>query len=263
MSALGEPGARSHDPFYANLAARSSQLKRRTHHVVDGGGFGCRIEAGQVLRIRLLESPQIVDLCLANADDPTEHYASGTQVALEGLNITRLSPIWGTPPKSRRLATCIADTVIHRDNPGHTRDHGSHGAHCNPHHWMLYAGRHPDTCYDNLRAGMAMVGLSQHAIHDNINLFENCVLDPYTGHYFLQESDAERDDYLDFYAEVSLLAVLSLCPYGSGGAMEDDWHVTDIPVYPVSIEVFDSGVERPRPRTESEATSLARPTAES
>jgi hypothetical protein len=126
---------------------------------------------------------------------------------------------------------------------------------------MLYAGRHPDTCYDNLRAGMAMVGLGQHAIHDNINLFENCVLEPYTGHYFLQDSDAERHDHVDFYADVPLLAVLSLCPYGSGEAMDEDWRVTDIPVYPILVEVFDPSAGAAR--ASSRADAIGKPSVES
>lgn len=241
--ARAEPAAGA-EAFYADLAARADRMAVRSAQVIERGGYGCRVEAGDVLRIKQVDGPQIVDLCLANAADPSEHYASGAQVALEGLNVTRLTPIWGTPPRSRRLATCIADTVVHRDNPAHTRDHGSHGAHCNPHHWMLFAGRHPDTCYDNLRAGMAMLGLDQRAIHDNINLFENCALEPCGGHYFLRASDATRGDFVAFYAEIPLLAVLSLCPYGSGAEMEEDWHTTDVPVRPVAVEILDSGIAR-------------------
>lgn len=229
--------------FYEELLRRRPQFVERWSHTVLAGGYGFRVEPGQAVRFVTVEGAQIVDVCVASSDDPTEHYASGTQVALEGLNITRLAPIWGTPPRSRPLATCLADTVRHRDNPAGTRDHGAHGAHCNPHHWVLYAGRHPATCYDNLRAGMAMVGLGQHAVHDNINLFENCALDPYSGNYFLQDSAADRGDYVELYAEIGLLVVISLCPYGSGGAMEEDWHETEIPIHPIRVEVLDTGAE--------------------
>jgi uncharacterized protein len=228
--------------FYAELATHLDQKEVLSTTIVEHGGYGLDLKRGNVLRIRQTQGAQIVDLCLANAADPTEHYASGTQVSLEGLSVTRFTPIWGTPPATRRIATCIADTVVHRDNPAYTRDHASHGAHCNPHHLALFANRHPDTCYDNLRAGMAMVGLSQLSIHDNMNLFENCTLEPYTGHYFLRDSDAEPGDCIAFYAEIDLLAVLSLCPYGSGGDMDEDWHTSEVPVHPVAIDVIEGGI---------------------
>jgi uncharacterized protein YcgI (DUF1989 family) len=233
--------------FYEDLlAARRGFSQISSHRIPRGAGYGFRIEAGQAFRFRLVEAPQIADVCFLNANDPSEHYAAGTQLAIEGTTVTRLTRIWGTPPLSRPLATCIADSLRVQDNPEHTRDHASHGAHCNPHHWMLYAKRHPRTCYDNLRAGMAMVGLSQRSIHDNINLFQKTALDPYSGRYFLARSDAERGDYVDFYCEVPLLVVLSLCPYGDGGDIEGDWESIEIPVYPIDVEIFDTGIE-PRP----------------
>lgn len=233
--------------FYEEMiAARDSLTTAWTYVIPRGTGFGFRVEAGQTFRFRNVEAPQIADVCFLNAEDTSEHYAAGTQLAIEGGHVTRLTRIWGTPPLSRPLATCIADTLRMRDNRDHTQDHACHGAHCNPHHWMLYAKQHPRTCYDNLRAGMAMMGLSQRFIHDNINLFQKTSLDPYTGHYVLARSDAEAGDYIEFYAELPLIVVLSLCPYGDGGDIEEDWEQFEIPVYPMAIDVQDTGIE-PQP----------------
>ncbi|MCW3014424.1 MAG: hypothetical protein JWO02_1516 [Solirubrobacterales bacterium] len=235
-------------PFYDRLqAARSSFTKVDEHTVERGTGYGLRVSAGQAFRLVTVERAQIVDLCLTSAEDPTEHYAAGTQLAWEGGFVSRGNRIWGTAPRSRPLAACTADTLRPKDDASHARDHVSHGAHCNAHHWMLYTGTHPRTCYDNLRAGFAMLGLHQRYVHDNMNIYQKTALDPHTGQYLEGLSDAEAGDYIEFYAETDLLVVVSLCPQGSGADTlhggDDDWvPYFDMPVYPIRIEVYDTGI---------------------
>ena len=232
--------------FYdALVAARSGFSHAWEHTVPRGTGYGFVVRAGQAFRLTVVERAQIVDLCIANAHDPTEHYAAGTQLALEGGFVTRGNRIWGTAPTTRPLAFVTADTVRSRDDESLARDHICHGAHCNPHHWMLYTGTHPRTCYDNLRAGMAMVGLGQRHIHDNMNLFQRTAIDPHRGQHLLFASDAEAGDHLEFFAEIDLNVVLSLCPQGSGvdptvGDAAVPYY--ELPVYPVLVGVYDTGV---------------------
>ncbi len=230
--------------FYRSLiAARDTFRPAWSHSVPRGAGYGFRVQAGQAFRLVQEEAAQILDTCFSNADDPREHYHATTQLALEGTQITRLTRVWGTPPQSRPLCTCTADTVRPQANPGHTREHGALTAHCNPHMWMLYSGTHPRTCYDNLRAGYAMLGLSQRSIHDNINMFQNTGLDPVTGDYPLRPGNAEAGDYIEFYAEVPLAVVISLCPDGAGAIPVEEWGQREVPVYPVRVEVYDTGVQ--------------------
>jgi uncharacterized protein YcgI (DUF1989 family) len=235
--------------FYDRLYAARPDFRPVWDHTVERGtGYGFRVEAGQAFRLVTVEEAQIIDLCLTSAEDPDEHYAAGTQMAWEGGFVTRGMRIWGTAPRSRPLAFCSADTLRVTGASTFARDHVSHGAHCNPHHWMLYTGTHPRTCYDNLRAGMAMHGLGQRHVHDNMNLFQNTALDPHTGQYLEGISDAVAGDYIEFFAEIPLLVVMSLCPQGSGAdAIEggdDNWvPYFDMPVFPIRVEVFDTGVE--------------------
>jgi uncharacterized protein YcgI (DUF1989 family) len=226
--------------FYAELAKRRMSFRHVESHIVPVGGYGFTVSEGQTFRLVMVEGPQIIDLDIFNRDDVTEHYAAGSQFHLEGTLVTRFTRIWGTPPLSRPLATVIADTVAWRDNSAALRDHKSYGAHCHPHHWVLFAGRHPRTCYDNLRAGVGMLGLSQRHVHDNLNLFEKMGMDPYTGQHMHARSDAEAEDYLEFYAEVPLAVALSLCPYGDGSVPPIRWSEAEIPVRPVRIEIYDS-----------------------
>lgn len=167
-------------------------------------------------------------------------------MAIEGGRISRLTRLWGTPPKSRPMATCIADSVNAVPNPRYTRDHFSYGAHCNAHLWHLYTGIHHRPCYDNLRYGFAMLGLHQRYVHDNVNLFQKGGYDPFSGAHLIDESDAVVGDYIEFFAEIDLMISVSICPNSGGSdALRGSWSETgpSDPVYPIRVEVFDTGVE--------------------
>ncbi len=231
--------------FYAALVSARSGFTKVSDHVVEPPktGWGFEVKAGQAFRIVTVSEPQITDVCILNGDDPLEHYAAGTQLAIEGSHVTRMTRVWGTAPKSRPLCTCIADTVKQADVPRNIRHHVVYSAHCNPHHWTLYSGQHPRTCYDNLRAGMALMGLSQRYIHDNLNLFQKSGLDPHTGHFLIEGSESEAGDYIEFFAETNLIVAMSLCPYGGGGVEPDDWPGAEIPVFPLAVQIYDTGME--------------------
>lgn len=228
--------------FYQRVARSRSTFELVESHVPSGTAHGFRVDAGNVFRLAMMERAQILDVDLFNAEDLTEHYASGAQFHIEGTLVTRFTRIWGTPPRSRPIATVINDSVRWLDNPGALRDHKSYGGHCHPHHWVLFAGRHPNTCYDNLRAGLAMLGYSQRHIHDNLNLFEKMGMDPYTGQHTHAKSDARAEDFMEFYAEIPLMVVVSLCPYGDGSVPPARWADTQPRVSPVRIEVLETGI---------------------
>lgn len=243
MKALKKPSYPFAEDFYVKLiTARESFEKLSSWTVPAGRGYGFRIEAGQVVRFVIVEKAQVLDVCLFNADDVDEHYAAGTQVAIEGAQISRLTRIWGTPPRSRPLATCLADTVRIREDSSGKRENAAQGAHCNAHFWLLYTGKHTRNCYDNLREGLSMLGLGQRLIHDNINLFQKILLEPYTGEVWNMPGDAEAGDYIEFYAELPLLMSISLCPQGSGDVDIQDWSETETAVYPVNVEIYETGV---------------------
>ena len=229
--------------FYEALIAKRDAFSLVSRHEVPAGrGYGFRVEAGQAFRLVQAAAAQIIDTCFASAEDLREHHHSGTQVALEGTQVTRLTRVWSNPPWNRPLCTCIADTVRPAPNAANTREHAAHGAHCNPHLWTLYTGQHPRSCYDNLRAGFAQLGHSQRAIHDNQNLFQNTALDPVTSDYLLGEGNAQAGDYIEFYAETPLIVVISICPHGTGSIPIEDWDDGEVPVYPVLVEIRNTGV---------------------
>lgn len=232
-------------PFYDEVLRRSlsGELQPIASEVVPAGtGFGSRVPAGHTFRLVMRENAQIIDLDIFSAQDPDEHYHAPTQLLLEGGRIGPWTRIWGTPPLTRPLATVVRDEIAHRRTEGHLRDHKSYGAHCNPHQWMLFAGFVPRTCYDNLRQGCAMVDLPQRAIHDNLNLYMKSALDPTTGRHLNVRSDAQAGDFIEFYAEIDLLVAFSLCPYGDGSVVPEDWATTPVPVSPVEFQTWSTGV---------------------
>jgi uncharacterized protein YcgI (DUF1989 family) len=231
--------------FYENLVSRRDGFETLDSEKLEMTGHGFAVDAGQAFRLTLLGGPQIIDICFVNAEEPTEHFSTGAQVAIEGGRVSRFTRLWGTPPLSRPLATCIADSLRVTPNPRRTRDHFSYGAHCNAHLWHLYTGVHHRPCYDNMRYGFAMLGLHQRYIHDNVNLFQKGGYDPFTGAHLIDPSDGVAGDFIEFFAEIDLKISISLCPNSGGSdALRESWSETgpNDPVYPVLVEILGTGV---------------------
>jgi len=229
---------------YEQLVARREEFTTLSSIVLESTGHGFRVDAGQAFRLTLETGPQVIDLCVLSADDPHDHLLCGSQMAIEGGRVGRFTRLWGTPPRTRPLATCIADSVRNTPVPRGTRDHFCHGAHCNPHLWQLYTGQHGRPCYDNLRHGLAMVGLSQRHIHDNLNLFMKGGYDPFSGASIVDQSDSRTGDLIEFYAETDLLVVLSMCPAEEPSEdLRDAWSSSDAitTVNPIRVTTLATG----------------------
>ena len=228
--------------FYSALRASAQSWRKVSRTIVPAGrGYGCLLRAGQTARLLMIDRAQIIDLDVLSADDPEEYLHAPTQLYLEGGRVAIGTRLWSTPPRSRPLATIIDDRIVHRDATGMLRDHKCYGAHCNPHQWLLFAGRIPRTCYDNLSEGCRMVGLGPARIHDNLNLYMKSALDPTTGRHLNVVSDAGPGDFIELYAEIDIHLVLSLCPYGDGSVVPEDWATTEVPVSPVAVEIAETG----------------------
>jgi uncharacterized protein YcgI (DUF1989 family) len=228
--------------FYARLAASADRWQTARREVVPAGrGHGCLVRAGQTAKLVMLEGAQIIDLDIFSAADPDEYLHAPTQLYIEGGRVSAGTRLWGTPPRTRPLATVVADRIDQRDERSLLRDHKCYGAHCNPHQWLLFAGYVPRTCYDNLSEGCRMIGLAPRRIHDNLNLYMKAALEPTTGRHLNVTSDARAGDYIQFYAEMDLFFVMSLCPYGDGSVVPEDWATTPVSTRPVAVEIADTG----------------------
>jgi uncharacterized protein len=188
-----------------------------------------------------IEGPQIADVDVFNADDPREHLWANQTLNREGAHLTTFSRLWSNMPRFRPLMTIIEDTVeTIPTNPG-ARHHIILGAHCNPYYWLIATGQADHSnCYANLVSAIVAFGLGPEYVHDNLNLFQKTRIDPHTGMYVTEASDAKIGDYVEFYAEIDVLVAVSACPCGSGRYAAET-RLSD--TKRLFVEIYDTGIE--------------------
>jgi uncharacterized protein YcgI (DUF1989 family) len=203
------------------------------------------VPAGHSFRIRSIEGPQVGDLNLWNAHDLTERWVSGKTRALHATHVTTGDRLWSTMPQLRPMAVITQNTL---DWYGWDADgagvHDVIGTRCDPYTNKLLHGTDYDSCcHSNLtRALAAATGLSfadaEPHVHDVLNVFMCTGFTKDTHQYFMKASPARPGDYIEFCAQMDLLAALSACPGGDCGAA----HSSDAAIcYPLQVEVFRPG----------------------
>jgi uncharacterized protein len=214
-----------------------------------------KIPAGHFFRIVSVDAPQVGDLNLWNAHDHTEHFYSGKTRALHGTHLSTGDRMWSNLPHLRPMATITKDTL---DWYGFDEFDGSvHdviGTRCDPYtHHLLTGGDYHHCCHSNLtRAFAESTGRSfrdaEPFIHDVLNVFMCTGFTRDTGQYFMKATPARPGDFIEFFAEIDLLAALSACPGGDCGEV----HSSDAAkCAPLLVEVYaplagPTGWEMPR-----------------
>ena len=184
-----------------------------------------KVQAGQFFRIENVEGPQVGDLNLFNSDNLDEKFYSGKTRALHGTHLSTGDQMWSSFPYLRPLATITKDTL---DWYGIDDDGGSvHdviGTRCDPYTAKLLAGNdYHYCCHSNLiRALVKEKGIktneAEKFIHDVLNVFMCTGFTKDTHQYFMKASPTKPGDYIEFFAEINLLGVLSSCPGGDCGS---------------------------------------------
>lgn len=202
------------------------------------------VPQGCFFRISSIEGPQVGDLNLFNAANLDERFYSGKTRALHGTHITTGHRMWSNFPHLRPMATVTTDTL---DWYGIDAFGGSvHdviGTRCDPYtHSLLTSGEdYHHCCHSNLTRALAdHVGRSRSEVegmvHDVLNVFMCTGFTRDTGQYFMKASPVRTGDYIEFFAEIDLLGVLSACPGGDCSTT----HSSDAAsCYPLLIEVFE------------------------
>jgi hypothetical protein len=72
-------------------------------------------------------------------------------------------------------------------------------------------------------------------VHDVVNVFMCTGYTHDTHQYFMKASPVRPGDFIEFFAEIDLLAGLSACPGGDCGASHSDDAAR---CYPLKVEVF-------------------------
>ena len=212
------------------------------------------VPAGHFLRITCVDNPQVGDLNLWCADDISERFYAGKTRALHGTHLSTGDRMWSNFPHMRPMATIIADTL---DWYGFDEFGGSvHdviGTRCDPYTGKLLSGEdYHHCCHSNLTRAFAahqdLALLAAEAyIHDVLNVFMCTGFMPDTQQYFMKASPVRPDDYIEFYAEIDLIAGLSACP---GGDCSQEHSSDTANCAPLLMEVFAPEIvvaEPPKP----------------
>ncbi len=231
-------------PFDAGFYARVRSSLTKIAEVVipprDARAFS--VPAGHVFRIVSVEGPQVGDLNLWNAHDLSERFFSGKTRALHATHVTTGDRLWSSLPGLRPLATVTHDTLgwygFDEDGAG---VHDVIGTRCDPYtNFLLTGAEYHHCCHSNLARALAVerdmpVREAELHVHDVLNVFMCTGFTRDTHRYFMKASPARPGDFMEFFAEIDLLAALSACPGGDCGASHSD---DSARCYPLKVEIY-------------------------
>tara|TARA_A100001388_G_scaffold108784_1_gene79824 strand:+ start:61 stop:549 length:489 start_codon:yes stop_codon:yes gene_type:complete len=143
------------------------------------------------------------------------------------------------------MATIVDDTLDwYKFDEFGTSVHDVIGTRCDPYTEKMLSGLdYHHCCHSNLTKAFGSYlkidkTLAETLIHDVLNVFMCTGFSGETGQYIMKASPVRPGDFLEFYAEIDLLAGLSACPGGDCSVK----HSSDIAqCYPLLIEVWDPG----------------------
>ncbi len=228
--------------------ARARNGMARVAEVIVGPREGAAFDvpAGHIFRIVSVEGSQVGDLNLWNAANLAERFYSGKTRALHGTHVTVGDRLWSALPHLRPMATITADTL---DWYGFDADgagvHDVIGTRCDPYtNRLLGGGDYHHCCHSNLTKALAgrlklPFEAAEPHVHDVLNVFMCTGFDRAEGRYFMKASPVRPGDFIEFFAEIDLIAALSACPGGDCGS----GHSSDeARCWPLRAEI-----RRPRP----------------
>jgi uncharacterized protein YcgI (DUF1989 family) len=201
--------------FYARLAGDTGARTLVERFVIPRrSGRAWPVRAGQLFRIVTLEGPQVADLNVWSLTNPRERFWASRSRQLHQAHVSTFDRLWSCLPYLRPMLTITADTVqFGRDADG-AGCHDLLGTRCDPYVHKLLNGEEWDVCcHSNLVRAVRPFQLTEMDVHDVLNVFQVTGLTP-EGKYFTKPSPAKVGDYIEFFAEIDVLAALSVCPHG-------------------------------------------------
>jgi uncharacterized protein YcgI (DUF1989 family) len=200
------------------------------------------VPRGHFFRILCIDGPQVGDLNLFNAHDLGERFFSGKTRALHATHLTTGDRLWSTLPYLRPMATITHDTLgwygWDADGGG---VHDVIGTRCDPYtNRLLSGGDYHHCCHSNLSRALAAargldMGQAELAVHDVMNVFMCTGYTRDTHQYFMKASPVRPGDFIEFVAEIDLLAILSACP---GGDCSSEHSSDAARCYPLKVEIY-------------------------
>ncbi|MEN8210476.1 MAG: DUF1989 domain-containing protein [Thermodesulfobacteriota bacterium] len=201
-----------------------------------------KVKAGCFFRIISIKGPQVGDLNLWAQDDLQERFYSGKTRALHGTHLSTGDRMWSCFPFMRPMATITYDTLdwYGFDEYG-AGVHDVIGTRCDPYTGKLLSGQeYHHCCHSNLIRALAdeadlSLQNAETYVHDVLNVFMCTGFTHDTHQYFMKASPVRPGDFIEFFAEIDLIAGLSTCP---GGDCSSE-HSSDKSIcYPLKVEIF-------------------------
>ena len=225
--------------FYETARSGLTKVAELTIPPRDAKAFS--VPAGCFLRIVSIEGPQVGDLNLWNAHDLSERFFSGKTRALHATHVSTGNRLWSSLPSLRPMATITHDTL---DWYGWDEDgagvHDVVGTRCDPYTNVLLSGtEYHHCCHSNLTRALAVernmpLADAETHIHDVLNVFMCTGFTRGTHQYFMKASPVRPGDFIEFFAEIDLLAALSACPGGDCSAGHSN---NDAMCHPLRAEI--------------------------
>jgi uncharacterized protein YcgI (DUF1989 family) len=237
-------------PFDAAFyeAARAGLTKISEVLVPPRDARAVEVPAGHFFRIVSVEGPQVGDLNLWNRHDLSERFFSGKTRALHATHVSTGDRLWSSLPSLRPMATVTHDTLgwygWDADGAG---VHDVIGTRCDPYtNLLLRRTEYHHCCHSNLTRALAAElhvppAAAELHVHDVLNVFMCTGFTRDTHQYFMKASPVRPGDFIEFFAEIDLLAALSACPGGDCSTSHSDDATT---CYPLKVEIY-------RPRDEA------------
>ena len=202
------------------------------------------VKSGQFFRIISSEGPQVGDLNLWAESNLNERFYSGKTRALHGSHVSTGDRLWSNFPYLRPIATITADTLdwYGIDEYGGSV-HDVIGTRCDPYTNKLLSGDNYDhCCHSNLTRALAKyknleISDAEQYVHDVLNVFMCTGFTKDTGQYFMKASPVRPGDYLEFFAEIDLIAGLSACP---GGDCSSEHSSDEASCHPLKVEIYEN-----------------------
>lgn len=177
-----------------------SVIKEET--IEPAGYFAAEIKKGQVLRMIDLEGQQVADLITLNAKNVAEKLSCMNTINLNKQVFPRVGYVLYSDEASPMM-TIIADTCGVHDMLA-----GACSRFTNQRRYGV-----PDTknCRDNLAKAVERWGVGWKDVPFNMNVFMNCPIGA-DGNWSIQPPRSKAGDYIDFRAEMDVIAAFSNCP---------------------------------------------------
>ncbi|XP_058129680.1 uncharacterized protein LOC131284242 [Anopheles ziemanni] len=198
------------------------------------------MQKGDLCRISLPEGSQVGDVNLWNLENPRkERFFSGKTRQIHSTHLKTYDRLWSCFPYLRPMATFVKDSL---EDYGIDRDGGSlhdvAGTRCDDYIYKLITGEdRVGSCHSYLTAAVREYGLSEEDVHDTWNIFMCTGFTRDTQQYFCKPSPARKGDFIEFIADMNLLAALSACPQGDV-SIQVGQKVPDEKCFPMKVEVY-------------------------